>query len=48
MMERLATELKTEVPTDLETPEAVQFFKDQCKKHKVDCNEPRTSSRMID
>uniref|UniRef100_A0A0K0F1X2 Lysine--tRNA ligase n=1 Tax=Strongyloides venezuelensis TaxID=75913 RepID=A0A0K0F1X2_STRVS len=30
------------------TPEARNFFDDLCKKHKVDCPEPRTTARLLD
>ena len=48
MMEGLAESLKEELPQDLESPEAEAFFDAQCKKHKIDCSHPRTTSRLID
>jgi len=48
MMAGLEEKLKVEFPKDLYTPEANQFFRDQCKQHNVDCAEPRTTARLID
>jgi lysyl-tRNA synthetase class 2 len=32
----------------LHTAEANQFLRDLCKKHNVDCSEPRTNARLLD
>ncbi|KAF7797298.1 hypothetical protein EIP86_008493 [Pleurotus ostreatoroseus] len=32
----------------LHTDEANQFLRDLCKKHNVDCSEPRTNARLLD
>ncbi|CEF69305.1 Lysine--tRNA ligase [Strongyloides ratti] len=42
--------LKTKFPPadTFGTPEARSFFDDLCKKHKVECPEPRTVARLLD
>lgn len=34
--------------TELATPAANKFFDNLCKKHEVDCTNPRTTTRLID
>lgn len=48
MMEELEKELGEPLPKDLESDEARDFFDKQCKKHNVDCSNPRTTTRLID
>lgn len=49
MMEELQKKLNLEkLPEDLESDEAQKFFDDLCRKHHVDCSNPRTTSRLID
>ncbi|EGR28499.1 lysyl-tRNA synthetase, putative [Ichthyophthirius multifiliis] len=49
MMETLSQKLGgIQLPTDLESEEALKFFDELAKKHKVDCANPRTISRLID
>ena len=48
MMEELEKELGEPLPKDIESEEANKFFDQQCKKHKVDCANPRTTIRLID
>lgn len=49
MMEELQSKMSLEsLPTDLESDEAQVFFDGLCRKHKVDCSNPRTTSRLID
>lgn len=49
MMEELQKKLSLEkLPEDLESDEATKFFDDLCKLHKVECKNPRTTSRLID
>jgi lysyl-tRNA synthetase class 2 len=48
MMEELEKELGEPLPKDLDSKEAEAFFDAQCKKHKVDCSNPRTALRLID
>lgn len=49
MMEELQKKLHLDkLPEDLASDEAQKFFDDLCKKHHVDCSNPRTTSRLID
>jgi lysyl-tRNA synthetase class 2 len=48
MIPTLEEKLKVKFPTDLSTPETVQFLKDLCKKHNVDCSPPQTTARLLD
>lgn len=48
MMEGLEKELGVPLPKDLDSKEAEIFFDQQCKKHNVDCSNPRTTIRLID
>lgn len=48
MMEELEKCLGEELPKDIESKEAEIFYDQQCKKHKVECSNPRTSIRLID
>lgn len=48
MMEGLEKELGVTLPKDLDSKETEIFFDDLCKKHKVDCSFPRTTTRLID
>jgi len=50
MMKGLEDELKVKMPknTELNLEASRKFFDDLCKKHNVDCSNPRTSARLID
>ncbi len=48
MIATLETHLGEKIPVDLDSDEATKFFEEQCKKHKVECANPRTSARLID
>lgn len=40
--------LDVKIPEDLESDEANEFLRELCKKHNVECPEPRTTSRLLD
>lgn len=50
MMKGLEEALKVEFPpaTELHTEETRLFLVDLCKKHGVECSEPRTTARLLD
>lgn len=48
MLEELEKCLGVPFPADIESKEAEAFFDQQCKLHKVDCSNPRTTIRLID
>lgn len=48
MLATLQEKLGVTIPTDLESESANAFFKEQCKKHKVECKPPHTTARLID
>jgi lysyl-tRNA synthetase class 2 len=50
MMKGLEEALKVKMPnnTELHTEQSRQFFDDLCKKHNVECSNPRSSARLID
>jgi len=50
MIETLEEKLNIRFPPgdQLGTPETNQWLRDLCKKHNVDCSEPRTTARLID
>jgi lysyl-tRNA synthetase class 2 len=48
MMQTLGEKLGVDLPVDLNSEEANAFFKEQCKKHKVECRPPHTTARLID
>ena len=48
MMEGLEKELGVALPKDLDSKETEKFFDEQCRKHNVDCSNPRTTIRMVD
>jgi lysyl-tRNA synthetase class 2 len=48
MMKTLEDKLGVPLPKDIESEEANVFFKEQCKKHKVECTPPHTTARLID
>jgi lysyl-tRNA synthetase, class II len=48
MIPTLMEHLGCEAPADIESEEARVFFEAQCKKHKVECANPRTTARLID
>ncbi|KLO16944.1 lysine-tRNA ligase [Schizopora paradoxa] len=50
MIETLEEKLNVKFPPgdQLHTDEANQFLRDLCKKHNVDCSEPRTNARLLD
>lgn len=48
MMEELEKCLGQPIPADLDSEETNKFFDLHCKKHKVDCSQPRTTIRLID
>lgn len=48
MMDELYKHLGETCEHDLTSDDAKAFFDAQCKKHKVDCANPRTQARMID
>ena len=48
MIPGLEEELKVKFPENLETEETRQFLDDLCVKHKVECANPRSTSRLLD
>jgi len=50
MIETLEEKLGVKFPPGetLHTDEANKFLRDLCKKHNVDCSEPRTNARLLD
>ena len=50
MIETLESQLKVKLPAadTLHTEEARKWLDELCRKHDVDCSEPRTSARLID
>jgi lysyl-tRNA synthetase class 2 len=50
MIETLEEKLGVKFPAGdtLHTDEANQFLRDLCKKHNVECSEPRTNARLLD
>lgn len=48
MMEELYKHLGETCEADIESEEARAFFDAHCKKHNVDCANPRTTARLID
>ena len=48
MMEELEKHLGVPLPKDIESKEAEIFYDEQCKKHHVECSNPRTTIRLID
>ncbi|KAH9949082.1 lysyl-tRNA synthetase [Amylocystis lapponica] len=50
MIETLEEKLDVKFPPGetLHTEEANKFLRDLCKKHNVDCSEPRTNARLLD
>ncbi|CCL98185.1 uncharacterized protein FIBRA_00179 [Fibroporia radiculosa] len=50
MIETLEEKLGVKFPPGetLHTEETNQFLRDLCKKHNVDCSEPRTNTRLLD
>ena len=50
MIETLEEKLGVKFPPSdqLHNEETNQFLKDLCKKHNVDCSEPRTNPRLLD
>jgi lysyl-tRNA synthetase, class II len=48
MMKGLEERLGLELPKDLTTPEANEFFKKLCTERKVKCSAPHTTARLID
>jgi lysyl-tRNA synthetase class 2 len=50
MMETLEEKLGVKMPAGdtLHTDEANVFLRDLCKKHNVECSEPRTNARLLD
>jgi lysyl-tRNA synthetase class 2 len=48
MMESLEKAIGEPLPKDLESEEARQVFENLCKKFKVDCKPPRSTTRLID
>jgi len=47
MIEGLEEAIGVKLPP-LEAPETNQFLKDLCKRHEVECTEPRTTARLLD
>ena len=48
MIKGLEEELKVKFPENLETEETRKFLDDLCIKHKVECANPRSLSRLLD
>ena len=50
MIETLEEKIGVKFPPSdqLHNEETNQFLKDLCKKHNVDCSEPRTNPRLLD
>ena len=48
MIQGLEEELKVKFPENLETEETRKFLDDLCVKHKVECANPRSISRLLD
>jgi len=48
MIHGLEEKINEKIPSDLSTPEANAFLDALCKKHNVDCTNPRTTSRLLD
>jgi len=48
MMSELEKHLNVKFPQDLSSHDSKIFIDDLCKKHKVECTEPRSVSRLID
>lgn len=48
MMQTLGEKLGCDIPVDLNSEEANKFFREQIKKHKVECRAPLTTARLID
>lgn len=50
MMKGLEDAIGVKMPDNskLNTEESRKFFDDLCKKHEVECSNPRTSARLID
>ena len=48
MIKGLEEELKVKFPDNLETEETRQFLDDLCVKNKVECANPRSTSRLLD
>lgn len=48
MIEELEKCLGETIPGDLNSEEARVFLDKQCVKHKVDCSNPRSSTRLLD
>ena len=48
MIPGLEEELKVKFPENLETEETRKFLDDLCVKHKIECANPRSISRLLD
>lgn len=48
MLKGLEERLKVEMPKNLYTPEANEFFDKLCEKYHVVCPAPRSTARLID
>jgi len=48
MLKELEKHLGEPMPKEIETEEANKYFDLHAKKHKVECPNPRTTSRLID
>ena len=48
MIKELENELKIKLPENLESEETRKMLDDLCIKHKVDCKNPRSTSRLLD
>lgn len=48
VVEELEKILNRKFPTELETPEARQYFDDLCKELNIPCSNPRSTSRLVD
>jgi len=48
MIKGLEEALGVTMPTPLESDEANQWLRDQCKKHNVECKPPLTTARLLD